>query len=102
MITAHREIQGISSAGMKNAYRVRDKLYGGRAKYTVYELARDLLADGHDWDQDLQIVNPDGVMALKGALSEMAAVQLSEGASGFSMSKYRPFEAQEIWNAGRT
>ena len=97
MITAHREVRGISTAGVKNAYRVGEGVYGGRAKYTVYELARDLLADGHDWDQDLQIINPDGVVALRGALSEMCGVQLSEGQAGFSLAKYRPFDATEVW-----
>ena len=102
MITARREILGMGAAGLKNAYHVDGKRYGGRSKYTVYELARDLLADGQAWDQDVQIVNPDGVIALTGSLSEMSAFQLSEGVSGFSLSKYRSFEAREIWNAART
>jgi len=103
MITAYRETRGIGAAGYKNVYLVRDKLYGGNSTYTVYDLARDLLADGVDWDEDMQIVY-DGTLCLTGSLSDMAGMSLSENVNGFSYSgwskdgrqKYRPFNRDKM------
>lgn len=109
MIIAQREILGMGAAGLKNAYRVGNKLYGGHSKYTVYDLARDLLADGYDWDEDVQIVNPDGVHSVSGALSVMVGCSLSETVSGFGYrgwvdgrQKYRPFNRDKMPNPGFT
>lgn len=104
MITAQREILGMGAAGLKNAYRVDGKRYGGSSKYTVYDLARDLLADGVDWDEDLRVINPDGVHSISGALSVMVGCSLSENASGFAhlgwtgkgRQKYRPFNRDKM------
>ena len=101
MITARREILGTGAAGLKNAYNIDGKRYGGRSKYTVYELARDLLADGHDWDQNLQIVNPDGVVALTGSLSEMAAWRVIDDENELSRRRYRPHRFAQIARADR-
>lgn len=98
MIEAQREITGMGAAGLKNAYTVDGKRYGGSSTYTVYQLARALIEDGQAWDQDIRIVNPDGMVSLTGSLSDMAGCGLSENASGFSYlgwsdgrQKYRPF-----------
>lgn len=101
MITARREILGMGAAGLKNAYHVDGKRYGGRSKYTVYELARDLLADGHAWDQNLRIVDPDGVVVLTGSLSEMARWSIVEDENGLSRRRYRPHRFAQIARADR-
>ena len=92
MIEAHREILGMGRSGLRNRYCVGEKHYGGDSDYTIYDLARDLLTDGEAWDQDLQVINPDGVPSLRGALSELAAFSLTENAHGFRHGKYQPFQ----------
>lgn len=102
MIEAHCEILRMGRSGLRNCYRIGKKRYGGDSDYTIYDLARDLLADGEAWDQDIRIIGADAVISLTGSLSVMAGCSLTENASGFSYKGwakgrqgYRPYDRRQ-------
>ncbi len=95
-ITAHIGHDGIAPSGVRQTYTVDGKVFGGKAYYNAHDLARSLIADGHDPDDTLQTVTAGGTPSMRGRLGEWAKWSLTEGANGFSVRKWRPFPSAEM------
>ncbi len=99
-ITAHIGHEGIAPSGVRQSYTVDGKVYGGKADYNAHDLARELMADGHDPDDTLQTVTAGGTPSMRSRLGEWAKWSLTEGPNGFRMGKWRPFPSAGMPFAG--
>ncbi len=86
-ITAHIGHDGIAPSGVRQTYTVDGKVYGGKADYNAHDLARSLIADGHDPDDTLQTVTAGGTPSMRGRLGEWAKWSLNEGGKRFQHAK---------------